>query len=136
MGKKKTERKFTPVHNIKEYLEVVHSHGDKTLYRWLENNEYVSNTYNEFYAKVIGIAKGYQKIGLAGKRIAVIGETSVEWIATYLATVISGGEIDTERAAVNVLDEYRGGKLGQITLEPVGRPLSACVPENRPLSEE
>ena len=37
--------------------------------------------------------------------------------------LISGGEIDTERAAVNVLDEYRGGKLGRITLEPVGRPL-------------
>ena len=93
MGKKKTERKFTPVHNIKEYLEVVHSHGDKTLYRWLENNEYVSNTYNEFYAKVIGIAKGYQKIGLAGKRIAVIGETSVEWVASYLATLAVGGVV-------------------------------------------
>lgn len=31
--------------------------------------------------------------------------------------LISGGEIDTERAAAAVLDEYRGGKLGRITLE-------------------
>lgn len=37
--------------------------------------------------------------------------------------LIAGGEIDTERAAVNVLDEYRGGKLGAITLEPAGKPL-------------
>ncbi len=31
--------------------------------------------------------------------------------------LISGGEIDTERAAIMLLDEYRAAKLGQITLE-------------------
>lgn len=31
--------------------------------------------------------------------------------------LISGGEINTERAAAAVLDEYRSGKLGNITLE-------------------
>lgn len=31
--------------------------------------------------------------------------------------LISGGEIDTERAANMLLDEYRNGKLGNITLE-------------------
>ena len=93
MGKKKTERIFTPVNNVKEFLEVVRSHGDKTLYRWLEGNEYVSNTYTEFHAKVIAIAKGYQKLGLSGKRIAVIGETSVEWVASYLATLAVGGVV-------------------------------------------
>lgn len=31
--------------------------------------------------------------------------------------LISGGEIDTERAAAAVLDEFRGGKLGRISLE-------------------
>ena len=31
--------------------------------------------------------------------------------------LISGGEIDTERAAIMVLDEFRGGKLGKVTLE-------------------
>lgn len=30
---------------------------------------------------------------------------------------VSGGEINTERAAITVLDEYRSGKLGRITLE-------------------
>ena len=30
---------------------------------------------------------------------------------------IRGGEIDTERAAVTLLDEYRGGKLGRLTFE-------------------
>ncbi len=31
--------------------------------------------------------------------------------------VISGGEIDTRRISVIVLDEFRGGKIGKITLE-------------------
>lgn len=31
--------------------------------------------------------------------------------------LISGGEIDTERMARILLDEYRGGKLGRVTLE-------------------
>ena len=31
--------------------------------------------------------------------------------------LLPGGEIDLQRAASTVLDEYRGGKLGRITLE-------------------
>lgn len=31
--------------------------------------------------------------------------------------LVSGGEINTERAAIMLLDEFRGGKLGRITLE-------------------
>lgn len=31
--------------------------------------------------------------------------------------IIKGGEVDTERAATMLLDEYRGGKLGLLTLE-------------------
>ena len=52
------------------------------------------------------------------------GHEILERIGRKRGMLIAGGEIDTERAAVNVLDEYRGGKLGRITLEPVGRPLT------------
>lgn len=31
--------------------------------------------------------------------------------------LISGGEVNTERAAITIVDEYRSGKLGKITLE-------------------
>lgn len=31
--------------------------------------------------------------------------------------LVSGGEVNTERAAIMLLDEFRGGKLGRITLE-------------------
>ena len=40
-----------------------------------------------------------------------------ELIAKSRGMMISGGEPDTERAAATLLDEYRSGKIGKITLE-------------------
>lgn len=41
----------------------------------------------------------------------------LEMLARKRGMLISGGEPDTERAAVMLLDEYRAGKLGRITLD-------------------
>ena len=41
----------------------------------------------------------------------------LEKIGRKRGMLISGGEIDTERASVMLLDEYRGGKLGKISFE-------------------
>lgn len=41
----------------------------------------------------------------------------LELLARKRGMLISGGEPDTERAAVMLLDEYRAGKLGRITLD-------------------
>lgn len=43
----------------------------------------------------------------------------LEQIGKNRGMLISGGEINTERAAIAVLDEFRGAKLGRITLEQV-----------------
>lgn len=48
--------------------------------------------------------------GLAGREL-------LELVARKRGMLISGGEVDTQRAAIAVLDEYRSGKLGKITLE-------------------
>jgi ribosome biogenesis GTP-binding protein YlqF len=49
--------------------------------------------------------KGYELLELIGKKRGML---------------ISGGETDTERASIMVLDEFRGGILGRITLEQAG----------------
>lgn len=41
----------------------------------------------------------------------------LELIGRKRGMLISGGEVNTERAAITLLDEYRGGKLGKITME-------------------
>lgn len=50
--------------------------------------------------------KGYEILELIGKKRGML---------------ISGGEIDTERASIMLLDEFRSAKLGRITLEQVGK---------------
>lgn len=41
----------------------------------------------------------------------------LELLGRKRGMLISGGEVNTERAAIALLDEFRGGKLGRITLE-------------------
>lgn len=41
----------------------------------------------------------------------------LEMIGRKRGMLISGGEIDYERASIMLLDEYRGGKLGRLSLE-------------------
>jgi len=48
---------------------------------------------------------------------ALCGNEILDKIARKRGMLISGGELDTERAAVMVLDEFRAGKIGRITLE-------------------
>lgn len=43
----------------------------------------------------------------------------LEMIGRKRGMLISGGEINTERAATTILDEYRAGKLGKITLDSI-----------------
>lgn len=41
----------------------------------------------------------------------------LEMVGRKRGMLVSGGEINTERAAITVMDEYRAGKLGRISLE-------------------
>ena len=41
----------------------------------------------------------------------------LELVGRKRGMLVSGGEVNTERAAITVLDEYRGGKLGLLSLE-------------------
>ena len=43
----------------------------------------------------------------------------LELIARKRGMLISGGEVNTERAAIMLLDEFRSGAIGRITLERV-----------------
>ena len=51
----------------------------------------------------------------------LLGEYELlELIGKKRGMLIRGGETDTERAAVMLLDEYRGGKLGKLSFERPG----------------
>lgn len=66
---------------------------------------------NEKYPSLI--EKRYKVTDIQGKK----GYEILEEIAKKRGCIISGGNIDYERIAAIVLDEFRAGKIGKITLE-------------------
>ena len=88
----KTERKYERVADILEYLRVLQKHEDRIVFSYFDKKRKLHDiTYGEFLAKIKAIAAGLTEQGYAGKRVAIIGETSVEWISTYLAVLATGG---------------------------------------------
>lgn len=72
----------------------------------------------EALARALGevLKTDYPELLKARYKIPCEGDVLTE-IAKVRGMLISGGEPDTERAASTLLDEYRGGKIGRITLE-------------------
>ena len=89
---KMTERLYTPVHNIEEYNNVLTGHGDRVMLAWNEKNEVREMTYTEFAEIVRSFARGLTvKFGKnAGRKIAIMGETSARWLAAYQGIIASG----------------------------------------------
>jgi len=50
----------------------------------------------------------------------------LEKVGRKRGMMISGGEINTERAAITVIDEFRSGKLGRITLDTPPKKEQLC----------
>lgn len=76
----------------------------------------------EMACELLGIlAHSYRELLLARYKLSEdIPEDTwelLQLVARKRGMLVSGGEVDTERAAIMLLDEYRGGKLGRITLE-------------------
>ncbi len=75
------------------------------------------------------LARQYPDALTAGYKLTALparedGENEVAWGYRLLEAagrkrgfLVSGGEVDTERMAKILLDEFRGGKLGRFTLE-------------------
>ena len=93
MAKKITERKYTSVQNIADYVTVLKNHGDKILYRYPVGRVYEQISYAQFTEYSLSLAAGFRELDLSGKKIGVIGETSPEWVATYIAALACGAVI-------------------------------------------
>ncbi len=65
--------------------------------------------------------RDYPKLLLERYRVEAPSDTEgadlLEMVGRKRGMLISGGEVNAERAAITVLDEYRSGKLGRLSLE-------------------
>ena len=72
----------------------------------------------EALARALGAVLMQDYADLMKARYGIKGEGDVlVEIANARKMLVSGGEPDTERAAAALLDEFRGGKIGKITLD-------------------
>ncbi len=88
---KKTPRVFTPLEGFGHLIPLLAERGDRVAFKYPKGKEFVTVSYAEFAHMTACVAAGMKAAGLAGKRVGIIGETSPEWVATYLGTVAGGG---------------------------------------------
>ena len=92
MARKKTERIFTPIDSMSQFARKLAEFGEKTAFRWLDKEKKIqSMSYAALSEQILTEAAGLEAVGLAGKRVAVIGETSVAWVTTYISVIAAGG---------------------------------------------
>ena len=93
MNVKKNPRIFPEVSCFKDLIKICEDRGDQAAFTYPIGKQYETLSYGDFAKEITAIAAGLNALGLTGKRIAVIGETSHQWVASYFATVASGGAI-------------------------------------------
>ena len=65
--------------------------GNKPLFMFERAKKDYEISYTEFAEYVSAMTRAYIHFGIAGKRVAIIGENCPEWLAIYIAAVTSGG---------------------------------------------
>lgn len=91
MGKNKPKMNFN---NLKEMLEETEKHyGDRTAYMFKteKEGEFRKKTYKEFIKEIKELGTALVKMGLKGKRIAIISENRYEWELSYLSITTGAG---------------------------------------------
>ncbi len=92
INKPKEIRLYERVMDVKDFCRVLTKHSDKVLFTYFDKKRKLHDiTYGEFLFKAKSLAAALTKRGYAGKRIAIIGETSVNWMASYIAILSVGG---------------------------------------------
>ena len=87
----KTERKYTPASSMKHFCKIIGQHGYKIAYMWFDSaHELHEMTYRELSDTIKNLSAAFASFGWQGRRIAILGETSPQWVITFAAAVASG----------------------------------------------
>lgn len=103
INRRRMERVLPHIWDVTDLCDIIERHGNKTLFRYYEGKDIQSMTYATFGTQVREAAAAFTAMSLCGEKIAVIGETSPQWVCTYLGALAAGcvivpmdKELDTE----------------------------------------
>ncbi|MBE6597326.1 MAG: hypothetical protein E7641_06620 [Ruminococcaceae bacterium] len=92
--KVKTQREYERVSDAVDFIRVIEKHGDRVAYTYFDKKRNLCDvTYAELTEKIKRTAAGLASLGLKESRVAIIGETSVDWVASYVAVLANGGVV-------------------------------------------
>ncbi len=93
-------KKGQPTHLVYEFdslydgvVKQAQRYGDKDRYIYKVKKDERHFTFNDMLAHVNYISSALNKLGIAGKFVSVTGDTHPDYVATYIATVATGGVI-------------------------------------------
>ena len=88
---KKTPRVYTPLKGFAHLISVLEEKGERVAYKYAVGRGFETLSYAAFAQMARAVAAGLSAEGLAGKRIGLLGETSPEWVASYIGIIAGGG---------------------------------------------
>lgn len=91
----KKQKPSLPLHSFNEMLRFCRdTFGDRPAFSYRINKEETKTvTFHAFYQDVLRLSGSFSRLGLSGKRIALIGANSYEWIVSYFAVVCLGARV-------------------------------------------
>ena len=93
-NKKRTKRNYERVADVRDLCRVLEKHGSRVAFSYFgEGRRLQDITYRELYRMILRISAGLTTMGLSKKRVAILGETSVEWVACYLSVLATGSVV-------------------------------------------
>ena len=90
---KKTPRVYTPIESFSHLVSIIEARGDRVQFKYVQGKKFVDLSCADFARMVKSVAAGLSAAGLGSSRVAVIGESSPEWLAVYIGVVAGGGVI-------------------------------------------
>ena len=94
---------------IRDILEEsVQKFGEVKAVKWLNRKEVLERSYSEILRNVISTRKGLLAEDFAGKHIALIGTSSVEWIESYLGIItgcITAGIAEPDMSIGEIMEQ-------------------------------
>lgn len=104
-------KKFTDIRDL--FRSSAEVYGDKTRYSYRVNGEIVEYSYADFWRDMQSLATYVMNSSLAGKRIAIIGETHPMWVVSFAALISCGCvavPLDKELEMDQIIDFMRIAK--------------------------
>lgn len=125
------EQNIRKVQNLFDnFAYAAERYGDHILFQFERAKVDYEISYKEFSEYAAAMTRAYIHLGLAGKRVAIIGENCPEWIATYLAAITSGGIAVPIDVALSKEQLVEFAKMAEVEVLAYSKTWASFVEEN------